>query len=384
MLPRPYDDELIGSVLARGLVHTGLSTKKLIHRLTGRRASTFSFFLPPDLAAISLDIAQPASAVLRNHTIFPFVTALMPAGEAARLEAKALSGGSREHSLSSLVGSVTRGVKGLRYCPRCMAEDLRERGESYWRRSHNLPAVYVCYRHGTSLRQTPTPSLTRAFEVGLPHHQREDATVRLTSPEAAHDVAARCAGFLVSRNDCVGDPASTYRQQAIRAGYVLASGDCAGLPLARDMLAHFGPQFLRDAGCEIALDSRDPWPALMLRPAQGVAFAAVKHVLLQHFLGRRHLGVHSLGYAAPGKPARDYRALDTQLAAHIRKTVRQAQLRNIRVAVATLAHGTGLWSSYRHHRELFPQSRAALDDFRRSDAALRQHGRRPCWRKRLA
>ncbi|WP_310886356.1 TniQ family protein [Pseudomonas ficuserectae] len=36
-------------------------------------------------------------------------------------------------------------------CPTCVQQDLLELGYAYWHRSHHLPGVSVCWRHGDSL-----------------------------------------------------------------------------------------------------------------------------------------------------------------------------------------------------------------------------------------
>lgn len=39
-------------------------------------------------------------------------------------------------------------------CPTCVQQDLLELGYAYWHRSHHLPGVSVCWRHGDSLMHT--------------------------------------------------------------------------------------------------------------------------------------------------------------------------------------------------------------------------------------
>jgi hypothetical protein len=384
LLPRPYDDELVGSVLARGIVYTGLPTKRFLRTLTGRRTSTLSFFLPADLRAIASAMGADLSHVLWQHTAFPYVTAFMPPQEVTRLETKASQlAGTREESLSSLVKSVTRGLKALRFCSKCCAQELATLGESYWHRSHNLPLVQVCHRHDVRLTDVPTPSMTRAFEIGLPHHQRRAPTTCASESETLRELAARSAELLAQRGGCDEDLVKKYRNQAHRVGYILASGDSAGVQLSRDLRARFGDRLLKEAGCEVALDSRGPWPSLMLRTAQGVPFMPVKHVLLCCFLDNVPVGEKEFDYCRPGKQTRDYGSLDKRLASHMRTAMIRAQARNVRMTVESLVAKSGLWSSFRHHRELFPESRAALAEFRKSNVAERQEGRRPYWRKRL-
>lgn len=41
-----------------------------------------------------------------------------------------------------------------RYCPQCLRDDLDECGETYWHRSHQLPLVDCCHKHGIWLTNT--------------------------------------------------------------------------------------------------------------------------------------------------------------------------------------------------------------------------------------
>lgn len=383
-LPRPYEDELVGSMVARGIVYTGLPTKKFLFAVTGRTANTLSFFLPSDLSSLASAAALDTKVLLWNHTVFPYVTAFMRGDEVARLEIKTLiSPPSRERSLSSLVKSVTRGLKCLQYCPACRSKEVAQLGESYWHRGHNLPAIYLCHVHGEPLVRVSMPSASRAFEIGLPHHHTQPA-VKHNSPRAVlEDVSSRAASLLVMRPSVDEDLPQRYRAQALQAGYVLASGDSAGVQLARDLRKHFGDALLEEAGCEVPPDAKNPWPALMLRPATGIPFAPTKHLLLRSFLENAPAGEKPLSYRAPGKRTRDYGQLDRCLASHMRKAMLRAQRQNVRLTVQMLAGDTGLWSSFRHDRERFPASCAVLDEYRKSDIAERQEGRRPYWRKRL-
>lgn len=383
-LPRPYEDELVGSMVARGIVYTGLPTKKFLLALTGRRATTLSFFLPSDLPLLASAAALDAKELLWSHTVFPYVTAFMRGDEVARLEVKTLtSPPSRERSLSSLVKSVTRGLKCLQYCPACCSNEVDQLGESYWHRGHNLSAIYLCHVHGEPLVRVSMPSTSRAFEIGLPHHHTQPPVKLAASRALLEDFSSRAASLLVSRTGGNEALQQGYREQALRAGYVLPSGDSAGVQLSRDLREHFGDALLEEAGCEFSPEAKSPWPALMLRPATGIPFAPTKHLFLRSFLESVPVGEKPISYRAPGKRTRDYPQLDRRLASHMRKAMLRAQRQNIRLTVRMLAGDTGLWSSFRHDRDRFPATCAVLDEYRKSNIAERQEGRRPYWRKRL-
>jgi len=382
-LPRPYPDELIGSVIARGIVHTGLPTKKYLFALLGRKVSTLSLFLPSGIKALAYDIALDAEEVLWRHTDFPYVTAFMALSEINRLKDKTLQlASSREQSLSSLVKSVTQGLRSLKFCPKCCTEELKQHGESYWHRQHNLPTVVICPRHRTGLVEVNTPTVPMAFGIGQPHHHKTIASSLGARLCIASDLAIRAGQLFEPRVEDVRWM-DLYRTAAYNVGYSLMSGDVAGRQLAEDLRNHFGSKFLSDLACPVDIEARSPWPARMLRSATSDHFSPTKHLLLQSFLASASKGDKHLNYAKPGKETRNYHHLDAILALHMRRTMLLAQAQHVRLRVQQLADGSELWPSFRHHRDLFPLSCLVLEEFRRSDVAERQAGRRPYWRKRL-
>lgn len=380
-LPPPYPDELIGSVIARGLVHTGLPTKKYLFALLGRKVSTLSLFLPSSIKALAYAMALDVEEALWHHTDFPYVTAFMPLSEINRLKDKTLQlASSREQSLSSLVKSVTQGLSGLKYCPKCCTEELEQLGESYWHRQHNLPAVEICPLHHTALVEVNTPTRSMAFGIGQPHHHKTIAIPLRAKLYIASDLAIR-AGKLFEQHFEDINWIDLYRAAAYNARYCLASGDIAGKQLAQDLHNHFGAKFLLDCACDFNTDAKSPWPTLMLRPANSTVFSPTKHLLLQSFLASAPNKRKPNCYAKPGKHTRDYNQLDITLALEMRKVMLQAQAQHIRIKVSHLAGETGLWPAFRHQREKFPLSCQVLKEFRRSDIAEWQSGRRLCWRK---
>lgn len=45
----------------------------------------------------------------------------------------------------------------LRYCPVCLAEDIKTYGETYWHRSHQIPYASSCIKHGCKIVDSAVP-----------------------------------------------------------------------------------------------------------------------------------------------------------------------------------------------------------------------------------
>ncbi len=380
--PRPYPDEVSGSVLARAVIHLGLPAGRLLRIVMGRLGGNLSYFLPFPLRPLASAMRLDEEEVLWMHTSFPYVVAFMTSDEVARIRSKALrpAADARPCCLGSLTKSVTHGLSRLRYCPSCVAADVSTYGESYWHRSHLLPAVHVCALHQTVLCNA-APS-RRAMYAGLPPGTPGDFELLEVSPEKMLLLAER-SNTLLQRVGTAGhneDLLATYQQLALASGYVISSGQVAGAQLGVDLRRYYGTALLSAAGCYIRVDGG--WPMLMVRPRIGVPFAPVKHVLLRTFLDASPGGQKTVSYERPGKKQRDYGRADAVCADALRERIMVAQRKNVRLTVEELMVGTGYWSAFRHNRERFPQSRAIVAAFRASEHSQRQLGKRPRWRKK--
>ncbi|WP_408611872.1 TniQ family protein [Chitiniphilus purpureus] len=161
-LPKPYPDEVIGSVLVRAIRHTGLPSKRLLALVYGSHRDSTSFLMVGAAARVGAFAGMDPEELVQRHTMFPYAVAFMPADVRAALMAKVL-GLRADESLSSLTKSISAGVPFKRVCVACIADDLERWGEPYWRRAHQLPAVLFCAEHGTPLSDTFLPLRGEAY-----------------------------------------------------------------------------------------------------------------------------------------------------------------------------------------------------------------------------
>ncbi len=408
-LPNAYPDELIGSIFIRGSVHTGLPPKRLLIRVLGRERSHQSMFLPTGLTMLAEATQKTPSQLLWGHTAFPFAVAFMSPQQVAALEAKALAAsGSGQVSLGSLARSATQGVARLRFCPECAMRDLAAFGESYWHRSHCLPAVHVCLTHKAELyiceRQPLT--LSQHLLLPLPHQLSTQGRTRRRSlagintrdpalslfglleptscPPALKEVLAEAAAELLSdgwrpRFDWHRE----YRDAAQRR-YSMSSRLIAGARLAYELKALFSSEYLEELKCDFE-GWLQRWPGAMVRNVSSASFSPVKHLLFRTFLKSAPEVAEAarLEYRQPGKRPRDYGALDAHLAAMVhQETKRLLSLQQVTTA-QSLLRALGHWETFRHVRIKLPLTDAAIQLFLGTDASARKTGGRAAHANRL-
>lgn len=376
MLPSPYPDEVIGSVIARGLVRSGLPSDRFLLRLTGRAVGTLSFFLPSDLRLVADAVGRQAEQLLWENTPFAYLVAFMSPLAKHRFAFRALNHtASNGKCLGALVQSCSQGFQGLKFCPQCRDDEVAKYGESYWHRRHNLPGVFVCLDHGYPLLVTPPVSLGRAYKMGQPHHQ-QGRSCGIQTSETLMELARRSASLLDRSINAGLFPLLIYRAHSIEKGY---QERCTGSnQLACDLAQFYGGKLLSACGSGVPVqDRRNTWPALMLQPGSKVPFIPVKHVLLANFLALHSAPPKGVERKPPGKRPRDYPQLDTKLACQLKASLNAAVKAGVRIELQELFAATGLWKTYRHQRQRLPLSRAVVEEYRQSNVAERQAGRRP-------
>jgi hypothetical protein len=384
LLPQPYPDELIGSVLARAVMQSGLPLKALMRALFGRGRSTSSFLMTTDFQKLPALLGIDAEEILANHTMFAYAVAFAPRPEQARLRARFLCHRSDE-CIGSITKNISHGVPLRRLCPSCVSDELASHGEAYWHRSHHLPGVFLCSRHNILLRQTDIP-LKGAVNT---------RTVALPSDIASHAIRGSFNQdillTLMSKSICALNGEVPHRDNwagACRAlveklGYVSSSDSLAGRKFSHDLHKFFGERILVDSGCYFKLQQRNPWPALLVRESVARQFATPKVIFFQTFCELAPSPDQNFGYKMPGRPTVNFAQADRRAAAKIDSILRNQAKAGRRVSVSFLLQAAGVWQSFRHHRSSYPLTCARILAFRSSNLSERQTGLRPYWRKRL-
>lgn len=79
-----------------------------------------------------------------------------------------------------------------RWCPQCVNEDYKNLGFTYWRRNHQLPGIFVCTKHWTSLNEITIPYRQRQSKFFLPDSLPSHISVReKCSLDTDYDFAAK-------------------------------------------------------------------------------------------------------------------------------------------------------------------------------------------------
>ncbi|MFB7140796.1 TnsD family Tn7-like transposition protein [Gottfriedia sp. NPDC056225] len=161
--PTIYPDELFYSVIARYHVRTGdMRQKESLNDLfnevsiSKRPYVEFPCGLESLHSKVSLYTNATVDEWIQKHTLVPYYASFT--GESNRGQLTELV---RKGERNGLVFNSSGAMKYtippptyLRYCPICLNEDEATVGETYWRRSHQLPGVTVCVKHAYPLHDS--------------------------------------------------------------------------------------------------------------------------------------------------------------------------------------------------------------------------------------
>ncbi len=384
-LPKPYPDELAGSVWARASARMGVPLETLLKNTLGVRKKSISLLLGQNVTRIAAAMGLDPEVYLSAHTIFPYCVAFMPPEQQMRLREKFISSASMRSSIGSITKVVTHGVMERRFCPLCVSSDLQVYGEAYWHRLHHLPGVLTCSVHRCRVIATNIPLSGKVRirdHLALPSSGFHELAP--VADDALMCVANLSHAALTGRGHILKS-SYDYRADAWKKGFGLTTTDLATAVFSNELSRFFGEQYLRNAGCLVRGLPKRQWPALMLRHNVSLQFAAPKHIMMRTFL---HHGstvkICKLElYQRPGPRLPEFSVLDQQIVEALCDIALKLDLMGERCTVKEMMTKARAWQSYRHHRKFFPLTEQFLAEFKRSELAVRQLGGRAIWRERF-
>ena len=156
VFPEPYPDELLYSVFARYYVRAGYRNYFFVAEdLFLKRSVRPSFEYLPALSDEVVDHLtknQSFMDVLVGHTMFPYHCRFLPKERKEQAINSLISMDSSYHDL--ILFSKRKTTPTMRYCPLCVVEDRKNRGETYWHRIHQIQELLVCPIHHCYLINT--------------------------------------------------------------------------------------------------------------------------------------------------------------------------------------------------------------------------------------
>lgn len=264
-----YEDEIFYSGVAR------LQKRLPIARVTLRSMFGFGkftsfFFLPPEIkqTGAAFFLERDVRHLREKHCTSPFYMTTDKVG--------GLNFAKRNGS------SALRTHQRMHLCAACADDDIKTIGETYWRRSHQLPAVSVCWKHNTQLiaLRFPVSPTTNFRPVDATDAWRE---ARIDpSPSDASRPQYQLAVEL--RKLLLGQYTGDFRTRALHAGYEQKAGTPDFSSLESEITAFFGAEYLTKIGAELRSGTQGNWTRLLCSPTRRRVLHPTYHALFEAFL----------------------------------------------------------------------------------------------------
>lgn len=297
MFPRPYDNELLYSIVSRYHRQSGnIEIKTTLSELFGEERIFLSSDFPTKLNVLferlkNFTIIKPLD-FLKDHTPYLYYTNFLSPEITEKIQSNILSIRTNIHSSTGQMASTVKDSPFFKFCSMCTQEDFNQFGETYWRVSHQLPSVIICTRHGTLLKE----SYVR-YRGGSPcqlQFASKDSQAKvkdivrnksLTQEEiiCINDIALQ-SEILLKEPFNVGKDffTNTYAHLLKVNGYTSFKGTIYQEDLRRDFINYFGEKIL-GVFQSYPADTDSNW-LLSITRKHRKSFHPLRHILLLLFL----------------------------------------------------------------------------------------------------
>ncbi|WP_339769935.1 TnsD family Tn7-like transposition protein [uncultured Paraglaciecola sp.] len=200
----PLPDELLYSFQARiGLHGAILSPKSLIERLYNNRNIAASLVYSSHLETLADALNHVnANDLINRHTLFPLAAPFIPEKRCLQCITRMKSdNGLGLHLASGYAASKIPKLKELRYCPACLEAQIKQFGEPYWMRSHQIVGTDVCVFHECTLESIADIKKGQHRHSFLPATTRHRCTARPAHIQPSDRLISKACEQLLSNTD---------------------------------------------------------------------------------------------------------------------------------------------------------------------------------------
>ncbi|WP_176060982.1 TnsD family Tn7-like transposition protein [Paraburkholderia sp. BCC1876] len=297
--PSFHEDELLCSAVGRYHRHTmSRSWIDTLREVYGEKVCHVAVEFPLRLEAFKQRVgnlvSETADELIWNRTLFPYYAAFV-GPERQRALAVAMKGEvSFRGSVFSRLGLAFSGIpapKYMRACLACLDEDATVRGETYWRRSHQLQGVHFCVRHAIALVETEIE--TRPIDGGQSAQRGADLRMAtrpylngLSSREQASllNISELGVALLEGRlSNTLDEQRALYLDKLHRAGFMKNSHMVDCLKLDEKFKEFYGSRLLGFLDSEFEEGYVHNWLRETVKVREG-NHHPLRRMLVTHFL----------------------------------------------------------------------------------------------------
>lgn len=296
----PYEDELLYSTIARYHYYSGnISMRETLIQTLGDGNALPSVAIPCRLEYLSGQLKNQtytSDYFIGKHTILPYYLPFLN----RECKERVLSTVKKRNGkgIFTLTGMAAGGIcrkTGLYYCSQCAIEDIKQYGEAYFHRIHQLEGIFVCDRHGSNLKQYPVTK-EKASRIQFIRFASEYVTLdedenreydlqdqRLKYKLHELSIAAR---YILDRDYLQSDSTKLYENITLwlsHKGYLTKKGRVRQKDFCHDLKKFYGEEFLNLLESNFELGRDYSWPCEIVR-RPNKAIHPVRYIMVSLFL----------------------------------------------------------------------------------------------------
>lgn len=225
-----------------------------------------------------------------ENTMFPFYAPFLKPNTTEQLFQlmKGKNGGGI-YNITGIMPSSIKSNSFLKFCPLCFQDDIKLRGESYWRRSHQVPNISVCHQHNSFLLDSSVriPPLNKHeyYHACLNVCPSSLKAIQVTQHTMTHliNLATDVYWLINQRVPSYGFEwlRKRYLNELIIKGVATPTGRVDQSSFKFDFTAYYGNEFLAIVQSEVS--KTDGWLEASVRK-QRCAIHPIRHLLLMRYL----------------------------------------------------------------------------------------------------
>lgn len=289
----PYKDELIYSTIARYHFYSGnVDYRDTIEECFGKRTMIPTLEIGGNFEYLSKALGKKYSSeiLMIQHTILPYYLPFID--EKAKNEIIEAIKHEGSYSIYTKLGIVAGGIckkTGIFYCPICAAKDIKEKGEPYIHREHQLEGILLCPHHGILLKQY---TLKRTDVSRLEYIRFEEQHLKLEAEDTEikeydkHLRLAKASYYLLDNNLSTVYKAKVFnrcRYLLCKKGFLKGNNTVNQRKLYDEFVSYYGKNFLKQLDSEIDYHDEYNWLKVIARKSKRASHP-LRHLLFINFL----------------------------------------------------------------------------------------------------
>nr|WP_242058909.1 TnsD family transposase [Cytobacillus firmus] len=285
---------MLYSVCARYHVRSGNTSPKMTtEELFGKSTNRAVWDLPANVNTLVSRTGSywDADQLINNHTMYPYYATFLFPKQAKEVRKSMLEGdGSTIHTRIGVAASSIKLKTNLWACSDCIKEDMESYGETYWRRVHQAPGVFICPKHETVLEETTVSVKAQnqhEFVFATPFVERKRVDINALNKlevQLLTKIAKATESFLNNTHLQKSDNTirTKYLEVLKQKGYASVNGFLKRDRLYQNFGAIFSDRILELLQSSILFSETD-WLTMIFQKHRK-SFHPIRHILILLFL----------------------------------------------------------------------------------------------------